>query len=76
MIDNVCLCSAQENGKIGSRACNLSIKFPITHDMAPSSKLIVYYVRGNAEVVADTIQFTVQPEFKNKVNIWTKQRSK
>ena len=39
----------------------------INADMAPTSRFIVYYVRPDAEIVADSIIFEVDGLFKNKV---------
>ena len=49
-------------------ACGIRIKFTITYEMAPISRLLVYYVRPNGEGVTDAIVFTVEPSFRNWVN--------
>ncbi|WAQ97872.1 CD109-like protein [Mya arenaria] len=41
----------------------------MTSDMAPSSRLIVYYVTPDAEVVADSVMFEVEGLFENQVDI-------
>ncbi|XP_053558866.1 C3 and PZP-like alpha-2-macroglobulin domain-containing protein 8 [Bombina bombina] len=45
------------------------LHFPITHVMAPLSRLLVYYVRDNGEGVADSSQIMIKPAFENKVSI-------
>lgn len=45
------------------------LNFPITADMAPKAKLMVYYVRPNGEVVADGLSFNVEGIFENQVTI-------
>ena len=41
--------------------------FTVTSKMSPAAKLLVYYIRPDKEVVADSISFDVQPVFDNKV---------
>jgi len=43
------------------------VSFMISADMAPTSRFIVYYMRPDAEIVADSIIFEVDGLFKNKV---------
>ena len=38
-----------------------------TDKMAPSARVIVYYVRGDGEIVTDSIGFDVDGVFLNKV---------
>ena len=42
---------------------------PITADMAPKAKLIVYHTRPNGEIVPDGLSFNVEGIFSNKVNV-------
>ncbi|XP_022095185.1 alpha-2-macroglobulin-like isoform X2 [Acanthaster planci] len=42
-------------------------RFTVTSKMSPAAKLLVYYIRPDKEVVADSISLDVQPEFGNKV---------
>jgi CD109 antigen len=49
----------------GSTASTFSI--PLTNDMAPNARIVVYYVRRDGEVVADSISFDVQGVFRNQV---------
>ncbi|KAL5015784.1 hypothetical protein ScPMuIL_005373 [Solemya velum] len=41
----------------------------ITHQMAPTTELIAYYVRKDGEVVTDTMKFDVDGAFLNKVTL-------
>lgn len=52
----------------GNHTCNISIKFLITHEMMPTSRLVVYYFRSDGEAVADVMTFSVKPEFKHKAS--------
>ncbi|KAM4808477.1 C3 and PZP-like alpha-2-macroglobulin domain-containing protein 8 isoform 1-T1 [Rhinophrynus dorsalis] len=45
------------------------LHFPITHNMAPLSRLLVYYVRENDEGVTDSAQIPIKPAFENKVQL-------
>ena len=45
------------------------VKFPVTIEMVPSCKVMVYYVRPDKEVVADTIDFDVEDKLKNQVKV-------
>ena len=49
--------------------CTMNIKFRVRHEMAPFSRLLVYYVRPDGEGVADTMMFDVTPQFVNRVGI-------
>ncbi|XP_059162966.1 CD109 antigen-like [Physella acuta] len=48
-----------------------SVNFSIVSEpsMAPSARMVVYYVRPDGEVVADSISFDVIGAFKNKVTV-------
>ncbi|XP_067086562.1 C3 and PZP-like alpha-2-macroglobulin domain-containing protein 8 [Osmerus mordax] len=50
-------------------SCVMSLRFPVTHAMAPLSRLLVYYVRENGEGVTDSLQIPVQPSFENQVSV-------
>ena len=39
----------------------------MTAEMAPSARLVVYAIRGDGEVVVDSLTLTVDGLFKNKV---------
>ncbi|XP_063427336.1 C3 and PZP-like alpha-2-macroglobulin domain-containing protein 8 [Mytilus trossulus] len=41
----------------------------VTHEMAPSFRILVYYVRRYGEIVADAVTFTVKDIFRNKVTM-------
>ncbi|MGH0168414.1 UNVERIFIED_CONTAM: hypothetical protein FKN15_054850 [Acipenser sinensis] len=49
--------------------CVTILHFPVTYNMAPLSRLLVYYVRENGEGVTDSIQLPVQPAYENQVSI-------
>lgn len=42
--------------------------FEVTADMSPGASLLVYYIREDGEVVADSITFSVEETFANEVN--------
>ena len=44
------------------------IKFPVTMEMVPSCRVMVYYVRKDKEVVADSVEFDVEDRLENQVN--------
>ena len=45
------------------------LKIPVTIDMIPSCRVMVYYVRKDKEVVADSFDFDVEDKLKNEVMI-------
>ncbi|KAM5193804.1 C3 and PZP-like alpha-2-macroglobulin domain-containing protein 8 [Mantella aurantiaca] len=45
------------------------VHFPVTHNMAPLSRLLVYYVRENGEGITDSAQILIDPAFENKVSV-------
>lgn len=47
--------------------CVSYLRFPVSHSMAPLSRLLIYYVRENGEGVTDSLQIPVKPEFENQV---------
>lgn len=50
-------------------SCVSSLRFPVSHSMAPLSRLLVYYVRENGEGVTDSLQIPILPEFENQVSV-------
>lgn len=50
-------------------SCVSYLRFPVSHSMAPLSRLLVYYVRENGEGVTDSLQIPIQPAFENQVCI-------
>jgi hypothetical protein len=46
-----------------------SIEFPVTMEMMPSCGVMVYYVRHDKEVVADSIELDVEDKLENQVKI-------
>ncbi|XP_077993522.1 C3 and PZP-like alpha-2-macroglobulin domain-containing protein 8 [Glandiceps talaboti] len=49
--------------------CTTQINFDVTYEMAPITRLLVYYVRENDEGVADSMQMTVTPKFENQISM-------
>ena len=47
--------------------CETVFSFEVTHDMAPMSRILVYYVLENDEGVADSLTLDVAPSFENQV---------
>ena len=43
------------------------IKFPVTMEMVPSCRVMVYYVRKDKEVVADSVNVDVEDKLENQV---------
>jgi hypothetical protein len=43
----------------------------ITAKMAPTATLLLYYVRPNGEIVADSITFNIDEIFSNKVRLYS-----
>ena len=52
-------------------SCVSYLRFPVSHSMAPLSRLLVYYVRDNGEGVTDSLQIPIQPDFENQVCLVT-----
>ncbi|XP_041464162.1 alpha-1-macroglobulin-like isoform X2 [Lytechinus variegatus] len=48
---------------------NIQRSFEVTADMSPITSLLVYYIRDDGEVVADSITFTVEETFANEVTL-------
>ncbi|CAG0899489.1 unnamed protein product, partial [Darwinula stevensoni] len=46
-----------------------TIEIPVTHEMAPESKLVVFYIRPDGEVVSDHLTFRVDRCLPNKVEL-------
>ncbi|CAB3988758.1 C3 and PZP-like alpha-2-macroglobulin domain-containing 8 isoform X2, partial [Paramuricea clavata] len=45
------------------------IKFLVTMEMVPSCRMMVYYVREDKEVVADSVDFDVEDKLENQVSV-------
>ncbi|XP_018112272.1 C3 and PZP-like alpha-2-macroglobulin domain-containing protein 8 [Xenopus laevis] len=45
------------------------VHFTVTHNMAPLSRILVYYVRENGEGVTDSAQIPIKPVFENQVSL-------
>ncbi|XP_077187621.1 C3 and PZP-like alpha-2-macroglobulin domain-containing protein 8 isoform X2 [Paroedura picta] len=52
-----------------TNACMTSLRFRVTHSMAPLGRLLVYYVREDGEGVTDSLQFAIKPSFENQVSV-------
>ncbi|XP_039622768.1 C3 and PZP-like alpha-2-macroglobulin domain-containing protein 8 isoform X2 [Polypterus senegalus] len=50
-------------------SCMTTLHFPVTHNMVPLSRLLVYYVRESGEGVTDSIQIHVKPAFEHQVSL-------
>ncbi|XP_063955398.1 uncharacterized protein LOC129261791 [Lytechinus pictus] len=48
---------------------NIQRSFEVTADMSPITSLLIYYIRDDGEVVADSITFTVEETFANEVTL-------
>ncbi|XP_070557715.1 alpha-2-macroglobulin-like isoform X2 [Ptychodera flava] len=46
-----------------------TLTLPIGREMAPDCKLLLYYIRGDGEVIADSIKFKVQQKLENEVKL-------
>ncbi|XP_033109473.1 fibrillin-1-like isoform X4 [Anneissia japonica] len=44
-------------------------QFDVTQEMAPVTRILAYYIRLDGEVIADSIDVSVENQFENKVNI-------
>jgi len=49
--------------------CHTSFFINVTHEMAPLSRLLLYYVKKDGEGVADSIMIPVKPVLKNRVKV-------
>lgn len=50
-----------------NQVCQTSLVIDVTPEMAPMSRMLVYYVRDNGEGIADSIQLPVKAKLQNKV---------
>ena len=48
---------------------HFSLKLHVTSDMFPKVRVLVYFVTKAGEMVADTLDFDVEPCIGNKVNL-------
>nr|XP_006813013.1 PREDICTED: CD109 antigen-like [Saccoglossus kowalevskii] len=48
-------------------ASTMDFHLTATHEMAPTAKVVVYYVRNDGEVVVDTMNINVEGTFENQV---------
>ncbi|XP_028406949.1 murinoglobulin-1-like isoform X3 [Dendronephthya gigantea] len=51
------------------RVEKFDIEFPVTMKMVPSCRIMVYYVREDKEVVADSVEFDVEDRLENQVSV-------
>lgn len=54
----------------GRADVNGTLQLTITQDMAPSGRLVVYYIKPDGEIVADGFNFVVEDIFENKVSFF------
>ncbi|KAL5016375.1 hypothetical protein ScPMuIL_005964 [Solemya velum] len=52
-----------------SNSKTIMFSIPVTSQMAPNARIIVYYVRTDGEVVTDSISFDVDGTFQNQVSL-------
>ena len=60
----------KQNPTTRSLVEKFDIKFRVTMDMVPSCRVMVYYVRKDKEVVADSVQLDVEDKLENQVGNW------
>ena len=53
----------------------MKLTIPITHTLAPSFNLLVFFARNNGEIVADFVGVKVECDLKEKVKERTIDRS-
>ena len=60
--------------KLGERILveRFDIKFQVKIEMVPSCRVMVYYVRKDKEVVADSAELDVEDKLENQVYTWEK----
>lgn len=56
-----------DSGSFTMDGTEITFEVAITAAMAPSARMLVYYVRSNGEIVADSVQFNVEGIFENQV---------
>ncbi|CAL1538258.1 unnamed protein product [Lymnaea stagnalis] len=54
---------------LSNKVSSIFLDLPITTDMSPSFTLLIYHVMPDGEVVADSMQFLVDPCFDNTVKM-------
>ena len=54
-----------ESGKVDLTSGML--RFPVTSEMAPKAKVMVFYVRPDGEIIADGLSFNIDDIFDNQV---------
>ena len=58
---------SQSTHTVDSATTRTVLRVPLTVDMAPSARLLVYAIRDDGEVVADSLTISVGNAFQNKV---------
>ena len=58
---------SQSTHTVDSATTHTVLRVPLTVDMAPSARLLVYTIRDDGEVVADSLTISVGNTFQNKV---------
>ncbi len=58
-------------GSSGSRdhVAHMTIDVPISHEMAPVAKILLYHVTKDGETVADSVHVPVEQCLENKVGV-------
>lgn len=74
-LDVTPLCVTGSSSQAEMDSCVSYLRFPVSHSMAPLSRLLVYYVRENGEGVTDSLQVPIQPDFENQVWIILKHKT-
>ena len=60
--------TGQDTGVIPEGTRVISKVFTVTPEMSPITNVMVYYIRDDAEVVADSTEIKVKPQFENDVS--------
>ncbi|KAL6107852.1 cpamd8 [Pungitius sinensis] len=61
--------SSSSSSQAEMDSCVSYLHFPVSHSMAPLSRLLVYYVRENGEGVTDSLQIPIRADFENQVSV-------
>ncbi|GFO36565.1 alpha-2-macroglobulin-like protein, partial [Plakobranchus ocellatus] len=54
---------------VSDKVFNFPINFKIMHDMSPKFTLLMYYMREDDELVADSMEYDVKPCFETQVSL-------
>ncbi len=53
-----------------SNVSSATVKILSTRDMSPSANIVVYFVREDGEIIADSLKVTVNGPFENMVGMY------